>query len=41
MVKHDVRLHPAQVGQLIVLPTSFHSFPHFMMQAYQYVMAIV
>jgi hypothetical protein len=31
MVEHDVRLDPVQVGQRIVLPTSFHCFPHFMM----------
>jgi hypothetical protein len=41
MVEHDFRLHPAQVGQRIVLPASFRGFPRFMMQAYQDVMAIV
>jgi hypothetical protein len=41
MVEHDFRLHPAQVGQQIVLPTSFRSSPRFMMQAYQHAMAIV
>ncbi len=41
MVEHDVRLNPAQVGQQIILPTSFRGFPRFMMQMYQDAMAIV
>jgi len=41
MVKHDFRLHPAQVGQRIILPTSFRGSPCFMMQTYQDAMAIV
>ncbi len=41
MVKHDVRLDPAQVGQRIVLPTSFCGSLRFMMQSYQDAMAIV
>jgi len=41
MVKHDFRLHPAQVGQRIILPVSFRSSPRFMMQAYQNAMAIM
>jgi hypothetical protein len=41
MVEHDVQLDPAQVGQRIVLPTSFRDSPHFLMQTYQDVMAIV
>jgi len=41
MVEHDVRLDLAQVGQRIVLPTSFPSFPRFMMQAYQDATVIV
>jgi hypothetical protein len=41
MVKYDVRLDPAQVGQRIVLPSSFPGSPRFMMQAYQDAMAIV
>jgi hypothetical protein len=41
MVKHDVRLDVAQVGQRIVLLASFHRSPRFMMQAYQDAMAIV
>jgi hypothetical protein len=41
MVEHDFRLHPAQVGQRIVLPASFRGSPRFMMQAYQDAMAIV
>jgi hypothetical protein len=41
MVEHDVRLHPAPVGQRIVFPISFRGSPCFMMQAYQDAMAIV
>jgi hypothetical protein len=41
MVEHDVRLDPTQVGQRIVLLTSFPDSPRFMMQTYQNVMAIV
>jgi hypothetical protein len=41
MVEHDVRLDPARVGQRIILLASFHGSPHFMMQMYQDVMAIV
>jgi len=41
MVEHDFQLHPAQVGQRIVLLASFRDSPHFMMQAYQDAMAIV
>jgi hypothetical protein len=41
MVEHDVRLDLAQVGQRIVLPTSFRNSPRLMMQAYQDAMAIV
>jgi hypothetical protein len=41
MVEHDFQLHPAQVGQRIILPASFHGSPRFMMQAYQDAMAIV
>ncbi len=41
MVKHDVRLDPAQVGQRIVLLASFCGSPRFMMQVYQDAMAIV
>ncbi len=41
MVEHDVRLDPTQMGQRIVLPTSFRDSPCFMMQAYQDAMAIV
>jgi hypothetical protein len=41
MVEHDVRLNPRQVGQRIILPTSFRGSPRFMMQAYQDAMAIV
>jgi len=41
MAKHDVQLDLAKVFQRIVLPTSFYGSPHFMMQAYQDVMAIV
>jgi len=35
MVEHDFRLHPAQVGQQIILRASFHRSPCFMMQVYQ------
>jgi hypothetical protein len=31
MVEHDFQLHPAQVGQQIVLPASFCGSPRFMM----------
>jgi hypothetical protein len=31
MVEHDFRLHPAQVGQQIVLQASFCGSPRFMM----------
>ncbi len=41
MVEHDVQLDPAQVGQQIVLPTSFRGSPRFMMQVYQDAMAFV
>jgi hypothetical protein len=41
MVKHDVQLDLAKVGQRIVLPVSFRSSPRFMMQSYQDAMAIV
>jgi hypothetical protein len=41
MVEHDVRLDPVQVGQQIVLPSSFLGSPRFVMQAYQDAMAIV
>jgi hypothetical protein len=41
MVEHDVRLNPTQVGKRIILPASFLGSPHFMMQVYQDVMAIV
>ncbi len=40
MVEHDVQLDPVQVGQQIVLPTSFRDSPHLMVQAYQDAMAI-
>jgi hypothetical protein len=41
MVEHNVQLDLTQVGQRIVLPTSFHDFPRFMMQTHQDAMAIV
>jgi hypothetical protein len=41
MVKHDVQLDPAKVGQQIVLPASFCDFPRFMIQTYQDAMAIM
>jgi hypothetical protein len=41
MIKHDVQLDFAQVGQRIVLPASFRGSPCFMMQAYQDAMAIM
>jgi len=41
MVEHDFRLHPAQVGQRIILLASFRGYPRFMMQVYQDAMAIV
>jgi hypothetical protein len=31
MVEHDFQLNPAQVGQRIILPTSFRGSPRFMM----------
>jgi hypothetical protein len=41
MLAQDAVLNAAQVGRRIVLPTTFHGSPRFMMQAYQDAMAIV